>query len=113
MRVMIEREKAAAIYGPVNPFDANHPGNKLNIGRCIFVLTKEKCADALKYVREDFSMLVEMSGVVAICGQCCGTCKIDPLPKMDPKDLTKWMVIGELVKPVIKEIANAEMAKVN
>lgn len=113
LRLMVEREKATAIHGEFSPFDANHPGNKIQLGRCIFVLVKEKCTEALKFIREDFAMLVQMSGVVSICGQCCGTFKIDPLPKMDPKDLTKWMVIGELVKPVIKKIANTEMAKAN
>lgn len=113
-RILIEREKAAQIYGPFSPFDPEHPGNKIKIGRCIFILMADKCTNAMKYVREDFAMLVQMGGgVIAICGQCCGTFKIDPLPKMDPKDLTKWMVIGELVKPVIQKMANAEMAKVN
>jgi len=114
-RVLIEREKADKVFGgPINPFDSNHPGNKLNIGRCIFVLEKEKCANALKYIREDFEMLVQMTNIVAICGPCCGTLKINPLREVGYEELVNFAAAYEVfVKPVISEIAGAELARDN
>jgi hypothetical protein len=107
-RVLIEREKAVMIHGAEKAFNF-----KLNLGRCIFVLAKEKCSDAMKFIREDFSMLVQMSGVVAICAQCCRTCNIEPIPKMEFEDLLTWSLVAEMVRPAIQKIAVAEMAKVN
>lgn len=113
-RVLIEREKAAMIYGLVNPFDMNHPANKLNIGRCIFVLAKEKCEPALKYIREDMQVVVQFGGAIAICAQCCGTFKIDALPKVEYDQLVNGMVLYEaFVKPVVQAIAGSEMSKAN
>lgn len=113
-RVLIEREKAAKIYGVVNPFDTAHPGNQLNIGRCIFVLTKSKAEPILKFVREDFQMLIDMSGAVAVCGPCCHNFKIDPFPKVDLDQLTTMAAIYEVVaKPVVQAVAVKEMTENN
>lgn len=108
-RVLIEREKMRLIHGDFNPFDMTHPGNQIKIGRCLFVLAKDKAAPAFKYLREEFESLVQMSGVLMVCGQCCGTLKIDPMPKPEYKDLVKFSMLYELVQPVIEDIAHKEL----
>lgn len=108
-RVLIEQEKFKLTNPNANVLEmlAVRPKE-----RCIFVLAKTKCTDALKYVREEFLQLVDMAGgVLAICGPCCGTFKIQPLVSPTPEQLKVAMEVGLIVKPVIEGIAKAELAK--
>lgn len=113
MKLLVEREKARLIHGEINPFDPNHPGNKINIGRCIFLVPLDKCNQARPFLREDFEPILQMAKCIAICGPCCGTLKIDPLPKPEYKDLVQFSMLGTIMQPVIEKIAKAEMAKAN
>lgn len=79
--------------------------------RCIFVLTKEKCTEVMKYVRDDFKMNVEIGGILAICGPCCGTFKIEPLTSPSTDQLRAAMEVAAVIRPVIEETAKAELAK--
>lgn len=109
-RVLIEMEKAQLAPGDKTLMEILFPKMEK---RCIFVLSKEKCTEVLKYVREDFQQLVSMSGILAICGPCCGTFKIEALKQPDPKQLAACTVAYQFIKPVVQEIAKAELAKAN
>lgn len=107
-RVLVEMEKAQLAPGDKTLMEQLFPKMEK---RCIFILTKDKVANALKYVRDDFQQLVDMSGVLAICGPCCGNLKIEALKAPDPKQLAACTVAYQFIKPVIQEIAKAELAK--
>lgn len=114
MRILIEMQKQEIIHGgPVNPFAPEH-----RIGlkeRCIFVLSAETCKNALPYIRDDFRMLVDMGGgFLAICGDCCGTLKIEALRPVSLEQLTMGTAMFEVfMKPVLKEIAVKELVRDN
>lgn len=111
-RVLIEREKMKLLHGDFNPFDMTHPGNQIKVGRCIFVISKDKVTpEVMKFVCEDFESLVQMSGVLAICGQCCGHLKVNPIPTPKYKDLVQYTMLYEVVKPVVQAIAHEELNK--
>lgn len=116
-RWFIEREKAEVLHGPWNPFDPKHPANSMKLGRCIFVLAKDKCDSVTKYIREDFLQLVQMTGLVAICGPCVGTLKVDLWKDQPQPTLEQAFNIGAafeaFVRPVIQEVAKQEMARDN
>ena len=107
-RVMIEIEKAQLAPGDKTLLEMLFPKMEK---RCIFVLSKDKCANALKYVRDEFMDLVNMTGILAICGPCCGNLKIEALRTPDPKQLAACTVAYQIIKPVIQEIAKAELAE--
>lgn len=112
LRYLVEVEKQSKITGkPVIPiFDQSVKLKE----RCIFTLPKEKCTAALKYVREEFKIMVDMAGLIAICADCCRLNKIDPLPKVEWDDLKKFMPISELVmKPAIEAQAAKELVRDN
>jgi len=112
LRYLVECEKQSKITGKtVIPLFNNSVKLK---ERCIFTLPKDKCLEALKYVRDDFRNLVEIAGVIAICGDCCRFNKIDPLPKVEWEDLMKITPISELViRPAIEAMAAQELARDN
>jgi hypothetical protein len=112
LRYLVECEKQSKITGKtVIPLFNNSVKLK---ERCIFTLPKDKCLAALKYVRDDFRNLVEIAGVIAICGDCCRFNKIDPLPKVEWEDLMKITPISELViRPAIEAMAAQELARDN
>lgn len=116
-RVLIEREKARMLYGTWNPFDPTHPGNKIVIGRCIFVLAKEKCTNAMKYIREEFAQLIQMTSVVAICAQCCHNLGVEPLADRPQPTLEQMTMLGVVyethIAPIVQEIAKKEMTRDN
>jgi len=113
LRYLVEVEKQSKITGqPVIPiFDQTVKLKE----RCIFTLPKDQCLEALKYVREEFRMLVDMAGGwIAICADCCRLNKIDPMPKVEWDDLVKFMPISELViRPLIEAAAAKELARDN
>lgn len=109
-RVLIEREKFAQQNPSASIMELLAAPAKANIGRCIFVLTKDKCEAAMKFVREDFAQLVTFGGCLAICGPCCGTFKIEPLRQPTPEQLRDAMVVATIVQPAIEEAAKAELA---
>lgn len=114
LRYLIECEKQSKITGkPVLPLRGFDGGIKMNT-RCIFVLPKEQCASAMKYVREEFQTLIQMAGFVAICGDCCHLNKIQAMPDVKWEDLRKGMVLSELViRPAIEAQAAHELARDN
>lgn len=114
-RVLIEKSKAEQIYGVINPFGSKHPGSQIKIAeRCVFVLEKSKLQNVLRLIRGDFKQILDLAGVIGICGPCCKTNNIDPLPKVEFDDLMKFAAISEVVvKPVVDAIAKREMAKDN
>ena len=108
---MVECEKQSKITGkPVIPILNNTV--RMNT-RCIFVLPKEQCQAAMKYVREEFQTIVRMAGFLAICANCCNLNKIDPMPKTEIKDLTTAALVGELIRPAIEAQASQELARDN
>jgi hypothetical protein len=112
LRVLVEMQKQEKIHGgPVNPFDPKH--QIILKERCIFVLPKDKAHGMLKFVREEFRQIIDMSGVIAICGPCCGTFKIEALRPVGWEDLKAGMLLGVLIKPVIQELAVKELARDN
>lgn len=114
LRYLIECEKQSKVTGkPVMPLPGWDNGVKLNT-RCIFVLPKEKCAAAMKYVREEFRGLVQMAGFLAICGDCCHLNKIQPMPDVKWEDLEKGILLSELViRPAVEAQAARELARDN
>lgn len=114
MRYLVEVEKQSKITGQtLIPLPGWDNGVRLK-ERCIFTLTKEAGAAAMKYVRDDFRVLVDMSGLIAICGDCCRLNKIDPMPKIDWKQLMDFMPISELViRPAIEAQAVRELGRDN
>lgn len=114
MRILIEMRKQDKIHGgPVNPFDPKHQIRLQE--RCIFILPKAKCEAALRYIREDFKMLVDMAGgIVAICGPCCGTLKIEALAPVNLEDIALADAVFEVVmKPTVDKIVAQELARDN
>lgn len=113
MRILIEMQKQEKIHGQVNPFDPKYQV-RLN-ERCIFILSKAKCEPALRFIREDFKMLVDMAGgIVSICGPCCGTLKIEALAPVNLDQLVRAGTFFEIVmKSVVSEIAAKELARDN
>lgn len=109
-RVLIEREKFTQQNPNASIMDILAAPLKV-VGRCIFVLPKEKCEAAMKFVREDFAQLIAFGGFLAICGPCCGTFKIEPLKQPTMEQLRDAMVVAEIVKPVIEAVAKAEIAQ--
>ena len=110
-RVLIEREKFTQQNPNASIMDILAALAKANIGRCIFVLSKDKCEAAMKFVREDFAQLIAFGGgFLAICGPCCGTFKIEPLKQPTMEQLRDAMVVASIVQPVIAEVAKAEIA---
>jgi hypothetical protein len=67
----------------------------------------------LKFVREDCRQIVDMAGIVSVCGPCCGTLKIEAMPEVKWDDLSTGMVLSEMIKPVLSEIAGRELAMDN
>ncbi len=60
LKVLIEMEKLKKIHGGFpNIFDPKHTIRLSK--RCIFLIPEEKAAPAMKYVREDFEMIVQMT----------------------------------------------------
>ena len=119
-RWFIEREKTELLHGPWNPFDPKHPANNMKLGRCIFVLAKDKCESVMKYVREDFRQIIDMPGLggfVAVCGPCVGNFKIDLWKDVPAPTLEQAFNIGAafeaFVRPGLQEIAKKEMARDN
>lgn len=114
-RVLIEKAKAEQIYGVINPFDFKHPGNQVKIAeRCVFVLEKSKLQPIINRIRGDFKQILDLVGVVGVCGPCCKAGGIDPLPKVEFDELMRFAAVSEIaVKPVVDAIAKREMAKGN
>ena len=114
-RVLIERSKAEQIYGVFNPFDPKHPGNQVKIAeRCVFVLEKSKLQPIINRIRGDFKQILDLVGAVGVCGPCCKAGGIDPLPKVEFDELTRFAAVSEIVvKPVVDAIAKQEMSKGN
>ncbi len=112
LKYLVECEKQSKITGkPVIPFI---DGAVKMDTRCIFVLTKEKCEAAMKYVREDFRAIIDMGGIVAICADCCHLNKIEAMPKLTLDQLRDGMVLGELVvRPAVEAQAIRELARDN
>jgi hypothetical protein len=112
MKVLVEMEKTKMIHGPVSPFDPKYQVRLAE--RCIFVLEKDKCAEVMRYIREDFRTLVDMSGVVAVCGPCCVQSKIDPLAHIGLGELANYTAVYQAVmEPLVREAAGLEMARDN
>jgi len=113
LRYLVECEKQSKITGkPVIPiFDQTVKLKE----RCIFTLPKDQCLEALKYVREEFRMLVDMAGGwIAICADCCRLNKIDPMPKVEWDDLVKFMPVSELIiRPLVEAAAARELSRDN
>jgi hypothetical protein len=111
-KVLVEIQKNEKIRGgPVNPFSKE--GQISLRERCIFVLDKLKCEPALKYLREDLRILADMSGVVSICGPCCGTFKVQALPEVSQEQLITGVAVAGILKPALSEIAGRELARDN
>lgn len=113
MQTLVNMAKDEKVHGrPMNPFDPAHRPQPKE--RCIFVLPKEKCEVALPYIREEFRMLIDMTGgALAICGDCCHVMKIEALPPVKAESLSSMMVIGQIMKPAFQEIAAKELARDN
>jgi hypothetical protein len=112
LRVLVEMQKQEKIHGgPVNPFDPKHQVALKE--RCIFILPKDKAHGMLKFVREDFRQIVDMSGMISICGPCCGHFKIEAMPPVKWEDLKTGMILSEIIKPVITELAVKELTRDN
>lgn len=112
-KILIEMEKQKKIHGKlVNPLD---PKNAIRLAdRCIFILSQDKVESAMKFVREDFQQLVQLSRALAICGPCCRVCHIDPLPPVNFDDLVRGSVMySAFLEPVLEAVAGAELARDN
>ncbi len=114
IKILVEMEKQKKIYGGFpNLFDPKH-AIRLD-KRCIFLVPKEKAAPAMKYVREDFEQIVQLSGgVLAICGPCCQLCKIDPMPPVNMDQLAASSAMySAFLEPVLSAVAGRELARDN
>lgn len=112
LRYLVECEKESKVTGKV-VIPMLNASVKMKT-RCIFVLPKEKCQAALKYVREEFRILVDMAGFMAICGDCCHLNKIEALPAIKWEDLVAFSAVSELVvRPAIEAQAARELARDN
>lgn len=113
-RVLIEMEKSAIIYGPVNPFDPTHPANQ-NLSKkepCIFIIAKDKCPDLTRFMRPDLRDLPNMAGVYALCGTCAKRNNVDVMPKVEFEELVKMSTLYETVmKPAVVKVALQEMKR--
>lgn len=112
-RVLVEREKANLIYGPVNPLDPSHPANKNLVKEpCIFIIAKDKCPDLTRFMRPDLRDLPNMAGVYALCGACAKKNNVDVMPKVEFEDLIKASALYEAVmKPAVVQVALHEMKR--
>jgi len=112
IKVLIEMEKIKKIHGIVNPLDPKHRIRLTE--RCIFILPEDKIEAAMRYVREDFKQLVEMSQAIAICGPCCSLSKIDPLPPVDMDQLAaSSCMYAAFLEPALSAEAGRQMAQDN
>lgn len=112
LRYLIEVEKQSKITGKtiIPLFDKTV---RMKV-RCIFLLTKEQGAPAMKFVRDEFRQLVDIAGFISICGDCCGLCKIQALPDVKWEDLEKIAPVTELVlRPAIEAQAVRELGRDN
>ncbi len=114
IKILVEMEKLKKIHGGFpNIFDPKHTIHLDK--RCIFLLPKEKAAPAMKYVRDDFEQIVQLSGgMLAICGPCCQLCKIYPLPPVN-MDLVvaSSAMYSAFLEPVLSAVAGRELARDN
>lgn len=111
-KVLVEMEKQKKIHGIVNPLDPKYAIRLPK--RCIFVLPKEKVDSAMRFVREDFQQLVQMSQGLAICGPCCRVSKIDPLPSPTFDELVQASAMyTAFLEPVFEAAAAHELARDN
>lgn len=109
LRYWIECEKQSKITGKtVLPF--MDQSIKLK-ERCIFLVPKDQCQAAMKYVREDFAVLVQMAGFLAICGDCCFLSKINPTPKIDLNTLARSAVLSDILQPAVQAQAARELVR--
>jgi hypothetical protein len=112
LKVLVEMEKQKKVHGLVKSFDPKYAIRLAE--RCIFVMSEAKAASAMNYIREDFKMMMQMAGFVAICGPCCGVCKIDPLPPVGLKEITAGVVLYTgFLEPVVSAIAGRELTRDN
>ncbi len=114
LKVLVEMEKLKKIHGGFpNIFDPKH-AIRLD-KRCIFLIPKEKATPAMKYVREDFEQIVQMSGgSLAICGLCCQLCKIEPLPPVNMDQLAASSAMySAFLEPVLSAAAGRQLARDN
>ncbi len=114
LKVLVEMEKLKKIHGGiVNIFDPKHAIRLSK--RCIFLIPKEKATPAMKYVREDFEQIVQLSGgMLAICGPCCQLCKIDPLPPVNMDQLAASSAMySAFLEPTLSAVAGRELARDN
>jgi len=79
----------------------------------IHIMTKEKCKDILHLVRDIFRPVVDMTNVVALCGRCCMTLKIDPIDVPPKKMFEIGNILRVAMEPIIKQIASQELIRDN
>ncbi len=114
MKVLVEMEKQKIVHGGfVNIFDPKHAIRLSE--RCIFLIPKEKAAPAMKYVRDDFKQIVQMSGgTLALCGPCAQLCKIDPFPPTNLDQVAASSVMySAFLEPVLSAEAGRQLARDN
>lgn len=113
MKLLVERAKLEKIKGgPVNPF---LPENQVKLGtRCIYMLSEEQAKPIMKFVREDFRMLVGLGGYIPVCFDCCHMAKIEPIKPPTWDDLVAASASYEVfMKPVVEQQAARELARDN
>ena len=112
IKVLIEMEKIKKLHGIVNPLEPKH---RIRMDkRCIFIIPEGKAESAMKYVREDFKRIVEMSRFLAICGPCCQVSKINPLPPVDMDQLAAASCLyTAFLEPVLSAEAGRQLARDN
>ncbi len=114
LKVLVEMEKLKKIHGGFpNIFDPKHAIRLSE--RCIFLIPKEKAVPAMKYVRDDFDQIVQLSdGALAICPACCQLCKIEPLPPVDMDQLAASSVMySAFLEPKLSAEAGRQLARDN
>ncbi len=114
LKVLVEMEKLKKIHGGVvNIFDPKH-AIRLD-KRCIFLLPKEKAAPAMKYVRDDFEQIVQLSGgMLALCGPCCQLCKINPLGPVNMDQVAASSAMySAFLEPVLSAEAGRQLVRDN
>lgn len=85
------------------------------VNTCLWIIEAKKFPQLNQNLHRDARTAVQMTGAALVCPQCCKRLNIEPMQKskeMTFEQLQAWsLVVDDVLKPKINEIAAAEMEK--
>jgi len=119
MQKVIDMEKHKIVRGTTNPFtDKDHPMHIRTEQPVLFTVSRENMPGDIRdkvweSASRDFRDLMQIAGIVSICGDCCKKVGFDPLPKISVAQMENMMTITLGIQPILEHIALKQMSEDN